>query len=84
MARGNRIFPCCCCFAGLVDSFFAMGGFALHGNVLDTRTLRDAQIHPEEHRQLQIRVCGWNEYFVNLSRELQDDFILRSQTMEAV
>ncbi len=69
-------------FAGLVDAFFSMGGFALHGNVLDTSMLADAQKHPENHPHLQIRVCGWNEYFVNLSKELQDDFIARGQGIE--
>ena len=70
-------------FEGLVKAFFAMGGFCLHGNVLNTETLLDARRHPENHRQLQIRVCGWNEYFVNLSEELQDDFIARSRGLES-
>ena len=43
----------------------------------------DAKAHPENHRGLQIRVCGWNEYFVNLSGELQDDFIARSRGLES-
>ncbi len=70
-------------FEGMVKAFFTMGGFCLHGNVLNTATLLDAKAHPENHRGLQIRVCGWNEYFVNLSGELQDDFIARSRGLES-
>ncbi len=70
-------------FEGMIRAFFAMGGFCLHGNVLNTATLLDARKHPENHRELQIRVCGWNEYFVNLSEELQDDFIARSRGLES-
>lgn len=70
-------------FEGLVNAFFRLGGFALHGNVLDARQLMEAQREPEKHPNLQIRVCGWNEYFVRLSKELQDDFIARSLGIEA-
>ena len=44
--------------------------------------LRDAQEHPEKYPNLQVRVCGWNEYFVNMRREVQDDFIRRSEGIE--
>lgn len=70
-------------FEGLIRTFFLLGGFAIHGNVLNTETLLEAQRDPEKHQNLQIRVCGWNEYFVRLSKELQDDFIARSQGIES-
>ena len=70
-------------FEGLVNAFFRLGGFALHGNVLNAQQLIEAQREPEKHPNLQIRVCGWNEYFVRLSKELQDDFIARSLGIEA-
>ena len=62
-------------FYSLVKSYFHRGGFALQGNMIDTDVLKDAQLHPENYPTLQVRVCGWNEYFVNMSREHQDIFI---------
>ena len=69
-------------FERLIRTFFHLGGFAIHGNVLNTEMLLEAQRCPEKHQNLQIRVCGWNEYFVRLSKELQDDFIARSRGIE--
>lgn len=62
-------------FYSLVRAYFGRGGFALQGNIVDTSALRDAQLHPEKYSTLQIRVCGWNEYFVNMPKEKQDLFI---------
>lgn len=62
-------------FASLIRIFFANGGFAAQGNIINGDTLRDAQEHPERYATLQVRVCGWNEYFVKLSRVKQDMFI---------
>jgi len=36
--------------------------------VVDAETLRDAQIHPEEHRDLIVRVAGYSDYFCDLSK----------------
>ena len=62
-------------FCGLVTDYFERGGFAMQGNILNTKMLRDAKEHPEQYKTLQIRICGWNEYFVNLSPEMQETFI---------
>jgi formate C-acetyltransferase len=37
--------------------------------------LKQAQKDPEKYATLQVRVCGWNEYFVKLTKEMQDKFI---------
>jgi len=74
---------CLAAFEGLVNAFFTLGGFAMHGNVMNAQQLLEAQREPEKPPNLQIRVCGWNEYFVRLSKELQDDFIARSLGIEA-
>ena len=66
-------------FYQLVRSYFAKGGFGIHGNVMDAAILRDAQAHPEKYPNLQVRVCGWNVYFVNLSRQEQNEFIARAE-----
>lgn len=66
-------------FYGILKTYFAKGGFAMHGNVFDTKMLREAQAHPENYKNLQVRVCGWNAYFVNLSKAEQDAFIKQSE-----
>ena len=68
-------------FYGLVNAYFRLGGFAVHGNVFDAAVLRDAQEHPERYQTLQVRLCGWNVYFVNLTRQEQDDFIRRTDAL---
>lgn len=66
-------------FVSLVKIFFANGGFALQGNVLNKETLLEAQKNPEKYASLQVRVCGWNEYFVKMTREKQELFIGRCE-----
>lgn len=65
----------------LAEVYMKQGGFALQGNVLQLEQLKDAQIHPEKYPNLQVRLCGWNEYFVHMSPESQNAFIKR---LEAV
>ena len=43
------------------------GGTGIQFNIFDAQILRDAQLHPEKYENLQVRVCGWNAYFVNLT-----------------
>lgn len=66
----------------LIRMYLKKGGFAIQGNILSLEQLLDAQAHPEKHQNLQVRVCGWNEYFVNMSRLVQDDFIHRTAGLE--
>ena len=62
-------------FKSLIKVFFQCGGFAAQGNIVSGETLKEAQLHPEQYSTLQIRVCGWNEYFVKLCKSKQDMFI---------
>ena len=64
---------------GLMRGYFAQGGFAIQFNVFDPRTLREAQRDPERHANLQVRVCGWNVNFVNLSEPEQEMFIEQAE-----
>ena len=48
-------------------------------NVVDRETLIDAQAHPEEHRDLLIRVAGYTAFFVELGKEVQDEIIGRTE-----
>ena len=70
-------------FVSLIKIFLANGGFAIQGNVLSGEMLRDAQLHPEKHATLQVRVCGWNEYFVKLSKVKQDMFIKQCEVLKS-
>ncbi|MBO5224062.1 MAG: hypothetical protein J6C23_06100 [Clostridia bacterium] len=63
----------------VIRSHFATGGFAVHGNVFDKQKLIDAQNNPDKYKNLQVRVCGWNAYFVELSKAEQDVFIANSK-----
>ena len=48
-------------------------------NVIDKDTLLDAQVHPEKHRDLLIRVAGYTAFFVELGKEVQDEIIGRTE-----
>ncbi|MBQ7247672.1 MAG: pyruvate formate-lyase [Lachnospiraceae bacterium] len=65
--------------AALVKAFIDMGGHQMQLNAVNSELLRDAQIHPEEHRQLVVRIWGWSAYFVELDRAYQDHVLARQQ-----
>ncbi len=71
-------------FYAILITYFQKGGFALHGNVFDAATLKLAQQNPEAYQNLQVRVCGWNVFFVNLSHEEQNAFIRQAEANENV
>ena len=60
-------------------TYFDLGGFAVHYNVLDTETLKKAKKSPADYPNLQVRLCGWNVLFSNLSDKEKDEFIARSE-----
>ena len=61
----------------LLRAYGKVGGTALQINVIDANTLREAQKHPDEYRNLLVRVTGYNAYFVGLGKEIQDEIIAR-------
>ncbi len=66
----------------LVDltlAYFDMGGMQIQYNCVSVDDLRDAQVHPEEHRNLLVRVAGYCDRFVDLERNVQDEIIIRHQ-----
>ncbi len=63
----------------LVRAYFRMDGHHIQFNVVSAETLRDAQLHPEEYRDLIVRVAGYSDYFCDLSRALQDEIIARTE-----
>lgn len=64
---------------GLLLTFCRRGGHAMHINVFDADTLREAQAHPEKYQDLQIRVSGWNVLWNNINKEEQDGFIRQAE-----
>ncbi len=62
----------------LVRTYFRMGGHHIQFNVIDADTLTDAQKHPEQHRDLIVRVAGYSDYFVDIGKALQDEIIART------
>ena len=66
---------------GLLMTFIKRNGHAMHINVLDADTLREAQKHPEKYQDLQIRVCGWNVLWNNINKIEQDGFIKQAESL---
>jgi len=64
----------------LLQAFILLGGAELQFNVMDAKMLREAQKHPEQYRDLLVRVWGFNAYFVDLPREFQDHIIARVES----
>ena len=65
-------------FIALAKAFFAGGGQQYTITVVSPEDLVDAKKHPENHRNLIVRVGGYSDYFVNLSDELQNNVIERT------
>jgi len=63
----------------LVRAYFEMNGHHVQFNVVTAETLRDAQKHPEKYRDLVVRVAGYSDYFVDISTELQNEIIRRTE-----
>lgn len=61
----------------IVKSFIDRGGHQLQLNAVNVEKLKDAQIHPENYKQLVVRIWGWSAYFVELDKEYQDQVIAR-------
>lgn len=66
----------------MIQAFFALGAFHVQFNTLSSKVLRDAQEHPENYKDLLVRVAGYSTQFVNLSRSMQDAIIARTEHAE--
>lgn len=65
--------------AALIRSYFSIDGHHIQFNVVDRQTLRYAQQHPEETKDLIVRVAGYSDHFHNLDKELQEEIIERTE-----
>jgi len=62
----------------IVTSYGVMGGGGLQFNIMDAKTLREAQENPMKYKNLMVRVWGYNDYFVSLPKEKQENVIART------
>ncbi len=60
-------------------TYFQLGGMQMQMNVVTTETLRDAMAHPENYRNLLVRISGYNAYFVTLNKDMQLELIERAE-----
>jgi len=65
--------------SNLLKTYFNEGGQHLQLNILDSKTLKEAQQNPEQYKTLSVRVVGYSAYFVTLSKKVQDDIIERME-----
>jgi formate C-acetyltransferase len=61
----------------LMQTYFQRGGCQVQFNMIDSATLREAQAHPEQYRDLVVRVSGYSALFTGLSETAQDEIISR-------
>ena len=65
----------------LVEIFHRNGGSVIQFTVFSAEELRDAQEHPEKYENLQVRICGWNVRWNDLSKTEQDAYIRHAENV---
>ena len=65
--------------ASLIRTYFKFGGHHIQFNIIDTQTLLDAQKHPDEYKDLLVRVAGYSDYFNDMTEQLQNEIIARTE-----
>ena len=63
----------------VLKAYFEQGGMELQLNIVSGDTLRKAQEHPEDYRDLVVRVAGFSAYFIEVFKDMQDDLIRRTE-----
>ena len=66
----------------VVTTYMREGGISIQFNIFSPEMLRDAQEHPEKYKNLEVRVSGWNVLWNDLSKEEQDAYILRAESLQ--
>lgn len=68
--------------ASLIRTYFSLGGHHIQFNIVDTDTLHDAQEHPDCYKDLLVRVAGYSDYFNDMTEQLQNEIIARTENDE--
>ena len=63
----------------LIKSYMDLAGHHVQFNVVSADTLRDAQLHPENYKDLLVRVAGFSAFFIHLDPAVQEDIIKRTE-----
>lgn len=66
-------------FSDLLRGYCDLGGAQVQFNVVDRETLLEAQKHPDQYRDLVVRVAGYSAFYTELSREVQEQIIIRTE-----
>lgn len=66
----------------LIRAYFNMGGHHIQFNIVDTQTLLDAQKMPDDYKDLLVRVAGYSDYFNDMTEQLQNEIIARTENEE--
>ncbi|MBR5309379.1 MAG: hypothetical protein IKU43_11455 [Clostridia bacterium] len=66
----------------LVRTTFKKGGSAIQGNITNAKILKAAQKEPDKYKGLQVRLCGWSQYFNRLKKDEQDMMILQAESVK--
>lgn len=65
--------------AAIVGTYFELGGLQTQISAVDVEELRDAQVNPDAHRDLMVRITGYSAVFVDMIKSAQDDIIRREE-----
>ncbi len=68
-------------FASMLNEYFSLGGGQHQPNIVNVQDLKNAQLHPEDYKDLIVRMWGVSANFVNLTKEVQDEFIARFENL---
>lgn len=63
----------------LIDVYFEQKGMHSQFNILSTDMMKDAMVHPENYKDMLVRVAGYSALFIELSVPLQMDLISRTE-----
>ncbi|HEY3397715.1 MAG TPA: pyruvate formate lyase family protein [Armatimonadota bacterium] len=63
----------------LLETYLQAGGFQAQISVVNGEMLREAQENREKYADLMVKVGGYSDYFVDLSPELQEALIAKSE-----
>lgn len=66
----------------LIREYFKLGGHHIQFNIVDTETLLDAQKRPDNYKDLLVRVAGYSDYFNDMTCQLQNEVIARTENSE--
>ena len=65
--------------SSMIKTYFSEGGKHVQFNIVDKQEMIEAQLDPEKHRDLIVRVAGYSAYFTILGKEVQDEVIERTE-----